>query len=126
MQKIISSVILCFCGVFSFNAAASDISEDQALDILIAKIQDTGLYKSRLKMECLNFTNEAETKKYFDFKVYENHNGKNCAGDKNTAPAVDRFRVSKMTKKLCGMSQSMENLWLIGKLLKRNDYEPIV
>lgn len=82
------------------NATANDISEEQALDILIAKIRDKGLYKSRLKFECLNFTNENETKKYFDFKVYENHNDKNCKGDKSTAPIVNRFRVSKLTGKI--------------------------
>lgn len=98
MQKFISTMILCLCCVFPFNAKANDISEDQALAILIAKIQATALYKSRLKMECLNFTNESETKEYFDFKVHENHNGKHCSGDKRTAPTVDRFRVLKLTK----------------------------
>jgi hypothetical protein len=86
--------------VFSFNVVARNISEEQALAILIAKIQGTGLYKSRLKMECLNFTNESETKEYFDFKVHENHNDKHCMGDKRTAPTVDRFRVLKLTKKI--------------------------
>jgi hypothetical protein len=100
MQKLISLMLLCLCCAFSFNAEARNISEDQALAILIAKIQGAGLYKSRLKMECLSFTNEAETKEYFDFKVHENHNAKHCSGDKSTAPTVDRFRVLKLTKKI--------------------------
>ncbi len=115
-------MILCLCCVFPFNAKANDISEDQALAILITKIQVTDLYKSRLKMKCLNFTNEAETKEYFDFKVQENHNGKHCSGDKSTAPTVDRFRVSKLTKKIMWFEP------INGKfcLFQRSDKEEVI
>lgn len=102
MIKIIASIIVCFCWPHSCSASvgATDISDDQALGFLIAKIQVTGIYKKRLKIECLRFTKTSETQKYFEFNVYENHVGKNCAGDSATAPVVDRFRVLKGSRKI--------------------------
>ncbi|MFZ6818527.1 hypothetical protein [Undibacterium sp. Ji22W] len=100
MLKIISSMILCVCCALSFNAVASDTPEDQALDLLIARIEGTSFYKTRQKLECLRFTKTHETRVYFDFKIYENHNGKNCPGDVGVAPTVDTFRVLKKSKKI--------------------------
>lgn len=93
-------MIVSLCWVFSASASASDTLEDQALDSLIAKIESTGFYKKRLKIECLRFTKTSETKRYFEFSVYEHHDGKNCPGDTDVAPTVDRFRIFKRTKKI--------------------------
>lgn len=94
-------MIVCLSFALSFCAGAGDtLEEDRALDFLIAKIQVTGIYKKRLKIECLRFVKTSETQKYFEFKVNENHVGKNCPGDSATAPTVDRFRVLKRSKKV--------------------------
>lgn len=101
MIKIIASMIVCLSCALSFCAGAGDtLEEDRALDLLIAKIQVTDIYKKRLKIECLRFAKTSETKKYFEFKVYENHVGKNCSGDSATVPTVDRFRVLKRSEKI--------------------------
>ena len=100
MSKIILQIILCFFCAPSLQAYAGEGAETRALDVLIAMIEGARLYQARIKIECLSFTKEKETRSYFDFKVYENHQGKNCRGEAGIAPLFDRFRVLKKTNKI--------------------------
>lgn len=79
--------------------AGKQLTERQALDILVAQIQKDKLYDSWTTLSCLLFLTEEKTKDHFDFAIREKHGGQ-CAGDPNTSPIVDRFRVDRLTKNI--------------------------
>lgn len=97
---MLGALILSFSCALPFQASASDLTEEQALDLLVNKVRSSRLYESRIKLECIGFKTEKQTRTAIDFKVYENHRGAGCEGDKNTAPTLDRFRVIKKTKEI--------------------------
>ena len=78
--------------------AGNTLTEQQALDILAARILKDKLYDSWApNLSCLLFLTEEKANDYFDFAIREKHGGK-CPGDPNTSPIVDRFRVNRSTK----------------------------
>ncbi len=78
--------------------AERQLTEQQALDILVARLLKDKLYDSWApNLSCLFFFTEEKTNDYFDFAIREKHGGE-CSGDPNTAPIVDRFRVNRSTK----------------------------
>lgn len=77
----------------------NQLTEQQALDVLVSQIQKDKLYESWTTLSCLNFLPEENTKEYFDIGIYEKHGGK-CPGDPNTSPVVDRFRVDRLSNKI--------------------------
>ena len=79
--------------------AEKRLTEQQAQDILAAQIQKDKLYDSWTALSCLFFLAEEKTKDHFDFAIREKHGGR-CAGDPNTSPIVDRFRLDRLTKKI--------------------------
>jgi hypothetical protein len=79
--------------------ADNRLTEQQALDVLMAKVQKDKLYDSWTTISCLSFLVEEKTKDYIDIAIREKHEGK-CEGDPNTSPIVDRFRVHRMTKRI--------------------------
>lgn len=91
------SIVFLFLCPYVF--AADSLNEKQALDFLVAKIQQDKLYDSWTNLSCLQFFTEEKTKEYFDFAIHEKHEGK-CLGDPNTWPVVDRFRVHRLNKKI--------------------------
>ncbi len=84
---------------YSDVVAEKQLTEQQALDILIAQIQKDKLYDSWTTLSCLSFFTEEKAKDYFDFAIHEKHGG-GCPGDPSTSPVVDRFRVNRLTKKI--------------------------
>ncbi len=92
----LSSIILLIFLLTMFQCqnvlGENQLTEEQALDVLVAQIQKDKLYDSWTTLSCLNFLPEENTKEYFDIGIYEKHGGK-CPGDPNTSPVVDRFRV---------------------------------
>ena len=72
-------------------------SEEMALNFLLSKIETSGLYKSRISLDCLSFITDEMTTDYVDFSLHENHSKQKCGGDPDTSPRVDSFRV--LTKK---------------------------
>lgn len=91
--------------------AKEKLNEKQALDMLVKKIQEDKLYDSWTTMACLSFvTEEDEDADYVDFAIRERH-VEGCPGDPETAPIVDRFRVSR-TKKIIQWYSAMEDQWL--------------
>ncbi len=78
--------------------AEKQLTEQQALDILAARLLKDKLYDSWApNLSCLLFFTEEKTNDYFDFALRERHGGE-CPGNPNTAPVVDRFRVNRLTK----------------------------
>lgn len=100
MRFIFILFSLCSCFFLSSSLHASDSKQDRALSILMEKLETTGYYQKRLKLTCLSFIDEKTTAHHVEFAVHEKHDGKSCAGDPNTAPLVDRFRVELKTKKI--------------------------
>lgn len=103
MRIRLSSLILflSLIVVFPYSnvLAGNQLTEQQALDILVSQIQRDKLYDSWTTLSCLSFMTEEKTKDHFDFAIFEKHGGQ-CAGDPNTSPIVDRFRVDRLTKKI--------------------------
>ena len=103
MRKVLLSFMLFLSLVIVFpcsNALSQNqLTEEQALDILVAQIQKDKLYDSWTTLSCLSFFTEEKTKDYFDFAIHEKHGGR-CPGDPNTWPIVDRFRVNRVTGKV--------------------------
>src|SRR4051812_4289025 len=74
-------------------AAATPISEDQALTLLVAQLKAHKV----ADIECLQFFDESDdppdTKAVqWQFAAHENHPEK-CGGDPNTSPVRDRYKV---------------------------------
>ena len=92
---------LFLLGVFLCSNAFADnrLTEQQALDVVMAKVQKDKLYDSWTTASCLHFLVEEKTKVYVDIAIREKHEGK-CEGDPDTSPIVDRFRVHRMTKRI--------------------------
>jgi hypothetical protein len=103
MRKGLSGLILFLYLLIIFpysNAlAGNQLTEQQALDVLVSQIQKDKLYDSWTTLSCLSFLNDEKTKDYFGFAIHEKHGGK-CPGDPNTWPIVDRFRINRFTKKI--------------------------
>jgi hypothetical protein len=79
--------------------AENRLTEHQALDIVMARVQKDHLYDSWTTASCLSFEVEGKTKVYIDIAIHEKHGGQ-CPGDPDTSPIVDRFRVHRMTKRI--------------------------
>ena len=121
MRMCLSSLILflsLFVAIpFSNVLAGNQLTEQQALDILVAQIQKDKLYDSWTTLSCLFFLTEEKTKDYFDFAIHEKHAG-GCPGDSNTSPVVDRFRVNRLTKKIQWYEPTQGELRPYGAVLK--------
>jgi len=93
--------LLFLLGMFldSDALALNRLSEQQALDIVTARVQKDKLYGHHTNVSCLHFLVEGKTKDYIDVAIREKHSGE-CLGDQDTSPIVDRFRVHRMTKRV--------------------------
>lgn len=93
--------LLFLLGMFlgSDAFALNRLSEQQAIDIVTARVQKDKLYDHHTSVSCLHFLVEGKTKDYIDVAIREKHSGE-CLGDQDTSPIVDRFRVHRMTKRV--------------------------
>ena len=93
-RNLLISVILISIPI-QFVCAQEELTEEKSLSILIAQIKKDKLYDSfSQNLKCISFHTEEQTKEYFAFALREKHGGQ-CEGDPNTAPIVDRYRVTK-------------------------------
>jgi hypothetical protein len=101
MRLLILVAFISILALFpsSNTFAENRLTEQQALDVLMAKVQKDKLYDSWTTISCLSFLVEEKTKVYINIAIREKHDGK-CEGDPNTSPIVDRFRVHRMTKRV--------------------------
>jgi hypothetical protein len=81
------------------TAFAKTISAADAVNILMHRINKSQVYAPWLKSGCSTVLTEAKTAKFYEFAIHENH-AKNCAGDPNTSPVIDRFRVSRINNSI--------------------------
>jgi hypothetical protein len=100
-KQLLSILLLSLLVVFPCQnvLGESQLTEQQAIDILITAIQKDKLYDSWTTLSCLQFFTEEKTKDDFTFGIHEKHGGK-CPGDPNTSPIVDRFKVDRLTKEI--------------------------
>ncbi len=101
IRPLIAVLLLCLLVIYPHQKVLGEnqLTEDQALTVLITQIKKDKLYDSWTTMSCLQFFTEEKTKQYFDFAIHEKHDGK-CPGDPDTWPIVDRFRVDRSTRKI--------------------------
>jgi len=97
--------------------ARNRLTEEQALDVLTARVRKDKLYDSRVTESCLSFLVEEKTKVYIDIAVREKHGGQ-CPGDPNTSPVVDRFRIHRVTKRIKWFESSTGEYLPYGVLVK--------
>jgi hypothetical protein len=82
--------------------AKAPLTEKQALDLLISRIQKDKLYDNWTTLSCLSIfidsslNDTSERARYFDITIREKHEGK-CPSDPLTSPVVDHFRVNRLT-----------------------------
>jgi hypothetical protein len=104
MRMRLLSIVMLISFLLGFtygnSIAGNQLTERQSLDILKIQIQKDKLYDSWApNLSCILFFTEKKTKDYFEFALHEKH-GRNCSGDPNTSPVVDRFRVNRLTKRI--------------------------
>lgn len=95
MPTLLLSCIGLILLILSGNSFAKNSKE--AADYLLQRINESKVYESWIKQECLIVETEVSTTKYHDLSIKEKH-AENCAGDPSTAPIVDRFRVYSSNK----------------------------
>ena len=91
-------IVISFANIFS-QKCDTLLNEDQAIRILMNKIQNDSVYSSWTKMKCLDFFTDEIAEKYFIVTIRENHN-EDCPGSPLTAPRVDTFKILRDTKKI--------------------------
>jgi hypothetical protein len=75
------------------------LGEDAALDLLEGTLKRDRVYEKRISLDCIAYGTEANTNAYFEFVLREIHNTK-CGGDRETSPAIDRYRVYRHSGKI--------------------------
>jgi hypothetical protein len=103
MKRAFSNLILLMPLLIFFpcvnTLAGNQLSERQALDILIGQIKKDKLYDGRSTISCLLFITEEITENYFTFAVHEKHGGE-CPGAPDTSPKIDSFRIDRINNEI--------------------------
>jgi hypothetical protein len=81
------------------GARSRPLDEDAALALLERTLKRDHAYERRISMDCIAYGTEVTTSAYFEFVLREIHNAK-CAGDPETSPAIDRYRVYRGSGKI--------------------------
>jgi hypothetical protein len=69
------------------------------LELLQRTLKRDRVYEKRISLDCIAYGTEETTNTYFEFVLREIHNSK-CAGDPETSPAIDRYRVYRHSGKI--------------------------
>lgn len=69
------------------------------MDLLQRTLKRDHVYEKRISLDCIAYGTEETTNAYFEFVLREIHNAK-CAGDPETSPAIDRYRVYRHSRKI--------------------------
>lgn len=103
MQRILLSLILLIFFIILFPClnifSGNNLTEQQALDILVEQIKKDKLYDSWSSLSSLIFITENISEENIDFAIHEKHDGTSSA-DPYTSPVVDRFRIDRITKEI--------------------------
>ena len=99
-------IVISFANIFS-QKCDTLLNEDQAIRILMNKIQNDSVYSSWTKMKCLDFFTDEIAEKYFIVTIRENHN-EDCPGSPLTAPRVDTFKILRDTQKILWYNLSID------------------
>ena len=81
------------------DTRSRSLNEDAALDLLQRTLKRDRVYEKRISLDCIAYGTEETTNAYFEFVLREIHNTK-CAGDPETSPAIDRYRVYRRSSKI--------------------------
>lgn len=100
MNNINLSIILIIIS-FSNILSQSDtlLNEDQAIRILITKIQNDSVYSAWTKTECMHFFTDEIMGEHFIVTIRENHN-EDCPGSPLTTPRIDTFKILRNSKEV--------------------------
>ena len=96
---VAAALILISPSAAPANPRSHPLDEDAASDLLMRTLKHNRIYAKRISLGCLACGTEETTEAYFQFYLREIHNAK-CAGDPETSPAVDRYRVYRRSGKI--------------------------
>jgi hypothetical protein len=112
-SRSLIAVAMAFTVLFSaineLAARARPLDEDAALDLLVRTLKHDKVYARRISLDCVSYGTEETTAAYFQFVLRENHTAP-CAGDPETSPVVDRYRVHRASGKIEWL-QAIEDAW---------------
>lgn len=101
-MKFLNFLVILIISSFTNNfpqATDTLLSKDQAIIILMNKIENDSVYSAWTKIECLQFFTDEIDEKFFIVTVRENHN-EDCPGSPLTSPRVDSFKILRDSKKI--------------------------
>lgn len=99
IPAIAIATIVILAWVARAGSQSHPLNEDAALDLLQRTLKRDGVYAKRISLDCISYGTEETTKSYFEFVLREIHNAK-CGGDRETSPAIDRYRVYRDSGKI--------------------------
>jgi hypothetical protein len=91
--------IVLISAAIADGARSYPLDEDAALALLERTLKRDRVYEKRISLDCIAYGTEETTTAYFEFVLREIHNAK-CAGDPETSPAIDRYRVYRDSGKI--------------------------
>ena len=91
------------------GARSHPLTEEAALELLQRTLKQDRVYEKRISLDCIAYGTEETTNTYFEFVLREIHNAK-CAGDPETSPALNRYRVNRRSGKILQW-QAAEDTW---------------
>jgi hypothetical protein len=98
IPAVVIAVVLVSAAIAE-DMRSSPLDEDAALALLEHALKNDRVYDERISWDCISFGTEETTDAYFEFVLREIHNAK-CAGDPETSPAIDRYRVYRRSGKI--------------------------
>jgi hypothetical protein len=104
-MKIEFRLVTAFSAVVLISVAIAEgarsrpLDEDAALALLGRTLKHDHVYEKRISLDCIAYGTEETTSACFEFVLREVHNAK-CGGDRETGPAIDRYRVYRRSGKI--------------------------
>ncbi len=102
--------------LFSSASGQSRLDGEQALQVLVDRIERDRLY-SGTNSSCLVLSLEKTSRRYFEFAIREMR-GEGCPAAAGGASIDDRFRVSRLTRKV-QWYEPLEGDWLPYSALRK-------
>ncbi|MEA5098763.1 MAG: hypothetical protein VB032_09560 [Burkholderiaceae bacterium] len=97
MNRKWTSILVGFAVVAAMLFGCTRAPEvDPETAALVEIVKKDEQYSDWLKIECVQFVTETQDERQVDIAMREKHS-KDCLGDQDTSPVIDRFRIEKAT-----------------------------
>jgi hypothetical protein len=106
---VIITLVVISLATVNAGPKTHSLNEQAALNLLLRTLKHDQVYAKRISLDCVTFDTEEKRDAYFQFALRENHTAK-CGGDPDTAPVIDRYRVSRASRKIEWLN-AVEDNW---------------